>query len=153
MIDIERQLEEVDREERSFLIHRLSKGKFREAEEKGEEVFDESREYYSFVANVIDLLQSRHFHRALKNHNRAFNESDFYQVSMESLKMAKENIKTAEEEMSKAKRIMDRYSHKFHEISNEGDKFEELVENFSSNKERLQKLKHIQSQFEGLEPE
>lgn len=150
VLEIERDLEKVDRKERSLLIKLLSEGNFDQAENKADKVFEDRSKYYEFVANVAELLQSRHVQRALNHHNRAFNESNMYHMSIESLEKAKKNIKKAEKEMVKAKRIMNRYSHKFHEIKDHDDKFEELVENFNDNKERLKKLEEIQSQFEGI---
>lgn len=151
LIDIEREIEEVNRKDRSLLIKLLSGGDFDKAEKKGEEVFEDKTQYYEFVANVTELLQSRHLHRAMKQHQRAFNESDMYKVSIDSLRKAKQNIEIAEDKMESSKKIMKRYSHKFHEIDEKGDKFEKLVENFNDNKKTLKKLKQIQSQFEGVE--
>lgn len=151
LMEVERDLEDVNRKDRSLLIKLLSEGKFDKAEEKRDEVFDCNSDYYEFVANVVELLQSRHVHRALKHHNRAFNESNMYKVSRDSLMKAKENIDIAEDKMAKAKRIMNNYSHKFHEVDDENDKFEELVESFNDNKQKLEKLQQIQSQFEGID--
>ena len=152
LLEIERSLEDVKREERSLMIQDLSDGDFEAAEEKGAEIFEDMKEYYGFVADVVELLQSRHVQRAANHQHEAFDNSDEYQLSRDHLERAKRCIETANSEMDKAKMIMDNYSHKLHEVKGNEDIFETLVNSFSNRKEQLEEVSRIQSNFDGVEP-
>jgi hypothetical protein len=152
VLSIERNLERVPRDKRSILIDRLSRGEFQEAEEEASEVFDNMDKYYSFVADVVELFQSRHVQRAIRHQHKAFNGPDKYEKSKKHLERSKKDIQRADKEMDKAKRIMDHYSHKLHQAKGRKEIFEDLVESFSTRKEQLNELRNIQSKFEGFEP-
>lgn len=153
---VEKELEALDREKRSFLLRKLSEGDFQEAEEKAEDWFETDEEFYSFVASAARLVKSRKIQRAknlqqksVKHARKLYenrqNQSEYLQQHRKlrsSLEDMRENLKSAPEDLEASKQMMQEYAHKFHTLEDDGgsEVFEELVNLLSVRREELEQL-------------